>query len=145
GVVGGVAGGLAAQRVGAVAESVRVTAPGEFSSPDGSVAWRVGPAGRLLRSADGGTTWSPQNTGVKIDLLAGSAPSREVCWVVGRAGIVLLSVAGGEWRRIAFPEAVDLVAVSATDAITASVTTVDGRLFATSDGGKIWKMENGKW
>ena len=38
----------------------------------------------------------------------------------------------------AFPEKVDLVAVQATDAKTATVTTSDGRRFSTTDGGATW-------
>jgi hypothetical protein len=42
------------------------------------------------------------------------------------------------WRRVGFPEPIDLTAVRATDARTATVTTVDGRSFATTDGGGTW-------
>jgi photosystem II stability/assembly factor-like uncharacterized protein len=61
-----------------------------------------------------------------------------VCWLVGRAGTVLLSTDGATWQLRTFPEGIDLVAVRATDAKTATVTASDGRLFSTTDGGATW-------
>jgi photosystem II stability/assembly factor-like uncharacterized protein len=71
---------------------------------------------------------------------AGTAPSRNVCWVVGRAGVVLLSIDGATWQTRPLPEATDLIAVRASDAKTASVTTADGRQFSTTDGGATWVL-----
>jgi len=110
----------------------------DVRAPGTEFQWRVGPAGRIEHSANGGKTWTRQASGVTTDLHAGAAPSPDVCWVVGRAGVVLRSTDRRTWRRIAFPETVDLIAVTATDAATASVTAVDGRVFRTSDGGKTW-------
>jgi photosystem II stability/assembly factor-like uncharacterized protein len=61
-----------------------------------------------------------------------------VCWLVGARGLVLLTTDAVRWRRMAFPESVDLVAVQATDASHATVTAADGRRFSTSDGGATW-------
>jgi hypothetical protein len=107
-------------------------------SPDPATRWRLMPRGAVQRSTDGGATWQAQNTGVSETLAAGTSPSPLVCWVVGPRGIVLLSTDGRTWTRTAFPEAVQLVAVRATDAQTATVTTADGRAFATDDGGATW-------
>ena len=79
-----------------------------------------------------------QQTGTKAELIAGSSPARDVCWIVGRGGLVLLSTNGLTWQAAAVPEPIDLVAVSATDAKTATITTSDGRRFSTTDGGATW-------
>ncbi len=106
-------------------------------STDLSVRWRV--IGSLVRrSIDRGATWDTQSTGVSAQLAAGSSPSASVCWLVGRGGVILLSTDGRTWRKTSFPEAVDLVGVAALDAARASVTTVDGRILATSNGGTTW-------
>ena len=111
----------------------------EIVSPDASIRWRIGPSGVVEYSEDAGATWESTPTGVGTDLMAGASPSRTVCWVVGRAGIVLLTTDGRRWQRLTFPLAVDLTAVQATDARTATVTAMDGRRFTTVDGGTTWK------
>ena len=110
----------------------------EIASPDRESRWRAGAAGVVHRSTDGGLTWTPQQTGTTANFTAGSSPARDVCWLVGRGGTVLLSVDGTTWQLRPFPEKVDLVAVQATDAKTATVTTSDGRRFSTTDGGATW-------
>jgi hypothetical protein len=109
----------------------------EVRSADPMRRWRV-VAGRLERSTDGGSTWVAQNLGSPVDLIAGASPAPDVCWLVGRAGTVLLTTDGRSWQRLRFPEAVDLVAIRATDAATATVVTADGRSFTTEDAGLTW-------
>jgi hypothetical protein len=106
--------------------------------------WRILPGGAVQRSADGGATWQTQSTGVGETLSSGSSPSPSVCWLVGPGGIVLLSTDGRSWKRVAFPEAVALATVRATDDQTAIVTTTDGREFVTEDGGRTWARAPGQ-
>lgn len=118
-----------------------------FANPLDSVVVSSNPAtrfrlltgGGVQRSADGGATWRIETTGATDTLTAGASPSPSVCWLIGRAGAVLLSTDGRSWRRVAFPEAVDLRSISATDSENATVTAVDGRVFATTDGGQTWR------
>jgi len=110
-----------------------------IASPGAKVLWRAGPAGHIERSIDGGKTWQPQDAGITADLLAGSAPSESVCWVVGRAGTVLRTVDGEKWERLVAPTEMDLVAVAASDALSAKVVSADGQSFVTSDGGRTWR------
>jgi len=110
----------------------------EIASPDPTVRWRIAPGGSVERTANGGTTWEAVPTGAGAELTAGASPSAAVCWLVGRAGTVLLSTDGRTWRQLPFPEMIDLAAVQAPDARTATVTTADGRMFRTTDGGLTW-------
>ena len=127
-------------RLGARLESVIPAPPRiEIVSPDASIRWRIGPAGVAEYSEDAGAKWEATPTGVGTDLMAGASPSGDVCWVVGRAGTVLLTTDGRQWQRLMFPVAVDLAAIQATDARTATVTAMDGRRFTTVDGGTTWK------
>ncbi len=107
-------------------------------SSNPATRFRLLRGGGVQRSADGGATWRTEVTGATDTLTAGASPSPSVCWLVGPSGLVLLSTDGRSWRRLRFPEIVDLRAVTATDAENATVTTVDGRAFATSDGGQTW-------
>ena len=73
-------------------------------------------------------------------ITGGSAPSSDVCWLVGNAGVVLLTTDALAFRRLPFPEQVDLILVIAKDARVAAVTTVDGRVFETVDAGLTWRL-----
>ena len=107
-------------------------------SSNPSTRFRLLRGGGVQRSADAGATWRTEATGATDTLTAGSSPSPSVCWLVGPPGTVLLSTDGRSWRRLAFPEAVPLRSVSATDSENATVTTADGRAFVTTDGGRTW-------
>jgi hypothetical protein len=111
--------------------------PVEIASPAPMVRWRL--VGNLVeRSTDGGASWEVTTTGVSVPLTAGAAVSTTVCWVVGREGVVLLSTDGRTWRHVPAPTITDLVSVRARDALTATVTTADGRLFSTATAGATW-------
>jgi hypothetical protein len=127
---------------GITADSVlrRALVPVDVVSPNPRMRWRLLPAGQVARSIDRGVTWQTQSTGVPITLTAGAAPAPTVCWLVGPGGVVVLTTDGVTWRRLAFPDASDLIAVRATDAVNATVTTADGRTFRTTDGGKSWRQ-----
>ena len=108
-------------------------------SPEGSTRWRITKPGSVQRSNDAGATWETQATGVSAAITGGAAPSDSVCWLVGKSGVVLQSIDGRSWRLVPFPQAVDLVAISAADERLATVTTIEGRTFTTADAGKTWK------
>jgi hypothetical protein len=112
-------------------------------SSNPATRFRLIPGGGVQRSADGGSTWRTEITGATETLTAGASPSPSVCWLIGPSGMVLLSTDGRPWRRLAFPEAVDLRSVSATDNESATVTTTDGRAFTTTDGGQTWSRAPG--
>ena len=116
----------------------RVTAPLEIPTPVASIRWRVTSAAGAERTTNSGATWVAVPGVDFSNWRAGSAPSADVCWLVGPGGRVFRSTDGGRFTRVAFPEAVDLVAVTATDARIAAVTTADGRTFRTGDGGVTW-------
>jgi photosystem II stability/assembly factor-like uncharacterized protein len=82
--------------------------------------------------------WAAQEMPTHAALSAGAAPAPTVCWIVGKAGTVLLTVDGRTWQSVAFPETADLVSITAPSADAATVTTADGRTFATTDRGRSW-------
>jgi len=125
----------------ALAKSAFARAPAEIVSPDQSVRWRPGASGSIHRSIDGGATWTALTSGATDDLTAGSAPSSAVCWIVGRRGTVLVTADGVQWRRVTFPEPVDLTAIQANDLANATVIAGDGRRFRTADGGQTWTRQ----
>jgi hypothetical protein len=116
-----------------------VAAAFTLAPPQSDVRWRV-TSGRVIEhSVDAGATWATQYMAPdKTVLVAGAAPSPAAAWIVGRAGTVLLTSDGRSWQRVRFPQAANLIAVNAVDAVTASVVTADKRTFVTTDGGLTW-------
>ena len=132
-------------------------------TPNVAVVWRIAPEGAIERSTDAGKTWKVQwmnLPGVARDsmvgvsggrgrigpalgsgqqLTAGSAASTKVCWIVGRAGAILRTTDGKHWRKIPAPATANLVSVDARNKRSATVTTADGRIFSTEDGGRTWQ------
>ncbi len=136
---GGVAGGVADTS----AFSFR-TKVGDFelAAAASTIRWRVVEGRTVQRSPDAGATWSNHYTAASgVFLTAGTAPSSTVCWLVGRAGAIMVTRDGASWQRVTLPEVADLASVTAPDARTAIVTTVDGRRFATTDGGRTWTRQ----
>jgi hypothetical protein len=153
-----------AESVGGVAETVTVTAKspmvqtsasstnisqlrakdlgiiGNFvESAQGQARWRIASGRVIERSIDDGKTWSAQHLMPTANLIvAGASPTPSVCWLVGRGGLVLRTTDARVWQTVKFPESVDLINVTAADALVATVTTSDGRFFTTSDGGVTW-------
>jgi hypothetical protein len=106
-----------------------------------TVRWRLLSAGRIEQSVDSGVTWVRQNSGVKAELLAGSAPSEAVCWIVGRSGSILRTTdSGGHWNKVVSPIRGDIAGVQAADATTAEIFDANkSSRFVTHDGGATWQ------
>lgn len=121
-------------------QALAVLTAGVIVSPDPAVLWRF--SGRSIeRTLDGGRTWTTHATAT-ADVLAGAAPAPGTCWIVGRSGLVMLTRDGQTWQALASPSAgVDLLTVTATDALSASVTTADKRTYRTIDGGRTWTLQ----
>jgi hypothetical protein len=129
-----------ASRVGAGGRG-RGAGVGALNQNNAPTRWRVVGGTRIERTVDAGANWSalPIDPELKTPLVAGSATSSTNCWLVGRDGVVLVTNDGRTFRRVSVPEAVHLTAVEAQDALHATVRTIDGRTFTTSDGGLSWK------
>lgn len=123
-----------------------------LKAPSGSTLWRIGLRGSIERSTDAGKTWASQMTPTQEDWLAGAAVSDAVCWLVGRRGAIARTLDGEHWESIAPPSQaaelntamLDWAGIAAADAQTATITAVDGRKFATADGGKTWQQQSQK-
>ena len=150
----GVAGAVAADRMAAAASPVSAettkqlarvarasaeNAPVVIRTPDPLTLWRLGPAGSIQRSTDGGHTWTPQASGITLTLLAGSAPTPLVCWAVGQRGAILRTIDGRTWEGVAAPTSLDLVSVIARDGASATITASDGQAWVTTDGARTWQ------
>ena len=110
------------------------------SSPNPLVRWRVTADGLIERTDDGGGSWSFQHDTGGAELGAGTALSALTCWIVGRSGAVFVTTDGSTWTRVGQPTPQDLAMVQATDDRTATVMTLNGQQFDTTDGGRSWRQ-----
>ena len=140
--------------VGSVAETVIVSGvapvvearraftvePLEVRSATGAERWRVAAGATVQHSIDSGATWQAGTAPVSGGIRAGSAPGAGICWLVGNGGAVWVATDGTTFRRLPFPETIDLASVLATSARAATVTSSDGRTFRTDDQGMTWSQ-----
>jgi hypothetical protein len=113
------------------------SAGADFASPDGTTRWRIA-GGQVQRSTTQGRVWEVVTLPSPATVTAGHSPAPSVTWVVGSAGAIFVTTDGVRFERVPFPHAVDLAAILAVDDRQATVTTVDGRVFGTSDRGVSW-------
>jgi len=110
----------------------------QIQTPDPKILWMIGDAGAIEKSEDSGASWKLEYLDTHARIIAGAAPGAKICWVVGENGAILRTTNGAHWKTIKPPEETDFVRVEAADASIATVTALDGRRFATTDGGKSW-------
>jgi photosystem II stability/assembly factor-like uncharacterized protein len=119
-------------------------------------AWAVGTEGTILRTDDGGKTWTQQTSGTNSSLFKVAVVNSRIAWIVGNQldngyGVILHTTNGGRtWKRQGTSKMLkdrDGLTVTAVNAQTAWV--VGQGLFAakTTDGGESWEiqMEPGMW
>jgi hypothetical protein len=125
----------------AALKKVGLEDPKIILASNATVQWRLLSVGRIEQSVDNGITWMPQKSGVKAELLAGSAPSEAVCWIVGRGGTILRTTdGGGHWSKVVSPMGGDVAGIQAVDAMTAEIFDAKkSSRFVTHDGGATWQ------
>jgi hypothetical protein len=111
----------------------------EIVSPNSTRRWRIVPAG-VEFSTDQGATWIPVRAVATETLTHGVSPSGTICWLIGKDGVVLVTADGSIFAKVDLPVRVDVASITAADARSATVTTVDGRTFRTDDSGRNWRQ-----
>jgi photosystem II stability/assembly factor-like uncharacterized protein len=125
----------------AAAESPKLMARAaglEIISPGGSTRWRIVAGSQVQRSTTEGASWEAVTLPSERTLTAGHSPATSVAWLVGRAGTIFVTTDGTQFELVPFVSSADLASVIAVDDRQATVTTVDGRVFRTSDRGRTW-------
>lgn len=109
-------------------------------------AWRISSEGAPERSLDGGHSWEAVSVQDGVQFRAISAMGRDI-WVGGSGGNLYHSADSGQtWNKVALlsnsmtPES-DIVRIDFSDAQNGLLTTANGRIWTTSDGGKNWQLK----
>jgi hypothetical protein len=112
-------------------------APIEIPSPVAAVRWRIAPT-TIERTTDGGATWHDDGAPAARNVRYGVAISEDVCWFATPTGTVLRRAADGAWTTAQVPGHPVIRALTASSSLEAAITSTDGRVFRTSDGGITW-------
>lgn len=101
--------------------------------------WSVGDGGEILRTVDGGQTWSKVASGVTTRLNSVRFADAKNGWIVGDFGALLRTTDGGEHWTLQPIGTAQAYAPKLQLAGANALALVDGsRLRATSDGGATW-------
>jgi photosystem II stability/assembly factor-like uncharacterized protein len=109
----------------------------------GQSATAVGAAGTILRTDDGGDTWTPQDSGTHNPLSGVSLVDACTGTVVGAAGTILRTDdCGNTWNAQDSGTSVDLSGVFSVDANTAFAVGAQRTILRTDDGGAGWAPQS---
>jgi photosystem II stability/assembly factor-like uncharacterized protein len=113
-------------------------------SPGGKVGWIVGEEGVILKTADGGDTWTRQDSGVKSNLFNLCPVDNKVVVAVGADGTIVRTGDGGDhWRVLKSPKLVSLFDLTFVNQNVGFAVGEFSTILATADGGETWMLNHG--
>ncbi len=102
--------------------------------------WAVGESGTILRTIDGGVTWTPQESPTRKLLYDVTAVDEIRAWVVGAGGTILRTIDGGRnWDEQLSGVAQALRAVHFADSKRGWAVGAKGTIVSTANGGALWR------
>ena len=128
-------------------KSLRKQAYAQMASNYIPTRWMISLDGSMLfRSSDHGATFEAVPVANNIVLRAVASLGMEV-WVAGNAGALYHSVdLGQHWTQVKPPAngktlTADIVSIEFTDSQHIKLTTSDGKIWTTTEGGKRWQVQ----
>jgi hypothetical protein len=116
-------------------------AAGAFA--DAPHAWAVGAGGTILKTADGGATWTAQTSGVSGDLSAVACADATHAIAVGAGGTILVTTDGGAtWTAQTSGATRDLLGTGYGDATHIWASGAAGTVLRSEDGGVRWTAQS---
>lgn len=113
------------------------------AAPAPGVLWMAGSGGKIVRSDDGGKSWSVQQSGVTENLQDIAAWDAERAVAVGNDAVVVVTDDGGAtWKRVAVPRsdiANKLIRVRCFEGGRAWAVGVMGAILSSEDWGASWQ------
>src|SRR5437879_8145556 len=109
------------------------------SFTDANTGTATGDNGTIVRTSDGGDSWSIQSSGTTNTLYGVSLTDADHGTAVGASGTILRTTDGGKaWSSQTSGTTNGLLAVSFTDANTGTAVGENGTIVRTTDGGNTW-------
>ncbi len=107
-----------------------------------STAIVVGAVGTVLKTTNGGTSWTSQTSGITSDLNSVHFVDAYTGWAVGRYGRILKTTDGGtNWTSLSSGTSSDMKSVYFTDSNTGWMVGLYGTIIKTTDGGTDWSYQ----
>jgi Photosynthesis system II assembly factor YCF48 len=111
------------------------------SSSTSSSSWSLSVDGQVQRSFDSGKTWQMVPVAGGIQFRAISSIGDDV-WAGGAAGTLYHSAdSGRSWTKADTAFTGDIAHIEFSDAQNGLVSTADGEVWSTSDGGQSWRLK----
>ena len=107
---------------------------------DANTGWAVGEVGTILKTSDGGTTWSPQTSGTPNGLTSVYFTDANTGWAVARGTILKTTDGGTTWSPQTSGTTSLLFSVYFTDANTGWIAG-SGTILKTINGGTAWSSQ----
>lgn len=103
------------------------------------IGWAVGKGGLILATRDGGETWTPQKSGVTVDLRSVWFIDQDKGFVAGDEGSILRTTNGGRtWQAGRYPVKARHTVIQFVDSRRGFVLTDKAHILQTTDGGEVW-------
>ena len=110
--------------------------------PTENNGWTCGRWGTVLYTADGGITWSRQETGTDYTLTSISFVDLQHGWAVGDEGTIIHTADGGNtWKQQKSPVPFFLMGVQFVTPKNGWIVTERTHILSTEDGGENWKVQ----
>lgn len=107
-----------------------------------STGWIAGAGGLILKTSDGGATWSKQTTGTTQNLYAVQFKGTSLGWACGAAGVLLTTTnGGGTWISRATGTSNTLRSLHFPTAFVGYAVGDGNTLIKTTDGGVTWNTQ----
>ena len=118
----------------------------QASPQTATTVWAVGSGGRVVRSVDNGTNWTPTTaTPIPVDLITLDVVSDSEAYVGGWDGLVFRTTdSGASWNRVRVPITGATNRLAAPGGTNVTVATEAGAVAATVDGGTSWVYPYGE-
>lgn len=108
---------------------------------DENTGWLVGTSGMIVKTTNGGETWTAQTSGITSELYGVDFVNENIGFAVGQAGTILKTTNGGlTWSSQTSGTTSSLYDVNFINEQIGLVVGATGRILRTTNGGSNWTL-----